>query len=107
MNELAEVLRRVRAEGAFESWSHKPSAAQVQEDATILRASSCLRDASAAIFEMDKVVASSTDMEKLVPQLVRALRSLSKAMDEIDFPEAAGALAEVGDFLDSGGEEDE
>lgn len=106
MNELAEVLRRVRTAGAFESWSHKPQAVRLEEDATILRASSCLRDASAAIFEMDKIVSSSTDMEKLVPQLVRALQSLSKAMDEIDFPDAAGALAEVSEYLDSGGEDE-
>jgi len=109
MTDLNEVLRRVRSEGTFSSWGHKPSAERLQEDTTASRASGCLRDAITEIYEADKLVSVSDNLES-VPHVVSALRHLAHAMEFVGQLEAAGALGEVSDYIEevmSGDSEDE
>jgi len=100
MSTLNEVLRRVRTEGTFSSWGHKPSAARLQEDSTAFRASMCLRDAITAIYEADKLVGTESSRAEVVPHVVGALRHMALAMEQIGQLDAAGALGEVGDYID-------
>lgn len=109
MSDLNEVLRRVRSEGTFSSWGHKPSADRLQENTTVQRASGCLRDAITEIYEADKLVSLANTAEAM-PHVLGALRHMAHAMEHTGQLEAAGALGEVSDYIEevmSGGTEDE
>ena len=96
---LGEVLRQVRSEGTFENWGHSSKQRRLEESSSNFRASTCLREAQTAIFEMDKLVSGEYSSSDVLAQLVSAMGHLAQGMEALGEPEAAGALDEVHQYF--------